>query len=141
MPNNWTVREVYYPKNSTTKHFYEAFRRPGGGHGFLLSFYFHAPTDCTVFLDAVDTLKGPSLGTNFTLTSPYTILAHYGEQKWAEGFGVDIWLMRVSVGIEARALLLRKFGEALKAVDREAERRQLDSDFVASETVGIDGVL
>jgi cystathionine beta-lyase/cystathionine gamma-synthase len=42
MPNiwNWTVREVYYPKNSTTKHFYEAFRRPGGGHGFLLSFCF-----------------------------------------------------------------------------------------------------
>jgi hypothetical protein len=47
------------PKSSTTKHFYEAFLRQGGGRGFLRSFYFHDPIDCTVFLDAVDTLKGP----------------------------------------------------------------------------------
>jgi cystathionine gamma-synthase len=47
------------PKSSTTKHFYEAFLRRGGGRGFLRSVYFHDPIDCTVFLDAVDTLKGP----------------------------------------------------------------------------------
>jgi cystathionine gamma-synthase len=81
------------------------------------------------------------LGTNFALTSPYTILAHYGEQEWAEGFGVDIRLIRVRVGIEERALLLRKFEEALKAVDRDAESRQLDRNIVAGETVGIDCVL
>jgi hypothetical protein len=33
--------------------------------------------------------------------------------------------MRVSVGIEERALLLRTFEEALKAVDRDAESQQL----------------
>jgi hypothetical protein len=49
--------------------------------------------------------------------------------------------MRVSVGIEERALLLRKFQEALKAVYRDAESQQLASNIVAGETVGIDGVL
>ena len=29
--------------------------------------------------------KGPSLGTNFTLACPYTILGHYLELDWAAG--------------------------------------------------------
>jgi cystathionine gamma-synthase len=44
------------------------------------------------FFDALDTVKGPSLGTNFTLSSPYVILAHYGELEWVShpllSFGV-----------------------------------------------------
>jgi cystathionine gamma-synthase len=53
-----------------------------------------------VFFDALNVFKGPSLGTNFTLACPYTLLAHYTELDWAEGFGVDRRLVRVSVGLE-----------------------------------------
>jgi len=45
--------------------------------------------------------KGPSLGTNFTLVCPYTLLAHYCELDWAASFGVPGHLIRVSVGLEA----------------------------------------
>ena len=43
---------------------------------------FYTTEDAVAFFDAIDTAKGPSLGTNFTLTSPYAILAHYGELEW-----------------------------------------------------------
>ena len=36
------------------------------------------------FFDALEVQKGPSLGTNFTLACPYTVLAHY-MVPWAEG--------------------------------------------------------
>ena len=45
--------------------------------------------------------KGPSLGTSFTLVSPYTLLAHYYELPWAAEFGVSDRLIRVSVGTES----------------------------------------
>ena len=52
------------------------------------------------FFDALAVAKGPSLGTNFTLACPYTLLAHYLETEWAETFGVEKELVRVSVGLE-----------------------------------------
>jgi cystathionine gamma-synthase len=53
-----------------------------------------------LFFDALNIAKGPSLGANFTLVCPYTLLAHYTELEWAESFGVDRRLVRVSVGLE-----------------------------------------
>ena len=47
-----------------------------------------------VFYDALNVAKGPGFGTNFTLSCPYTILAHYGELEWAESCGVDASLVR-----------------------------------------------
>lgn len=68
------------------------------------------------FFDVIDTAKGPSLGTNFTLTSPYTILAHYGELEWAAQYGVEANLVRVSVGLEDTEALVGIFGGALEAL-------------------------
>jgi cystathionine gamma-synthase len=65
------------------------------------------------FFDAVETAKGPSLGTNFTLTSPYTILAHYGELEWAASYGVESNLVRVSIGLEDTEALKEIFGKAV----------------------------
>ena len=67
------------------------------------------------FYDALDTAKGPSLGTNFTLTSPYVLLAHYQELEWASSFGVDPDLLRISVGLEDG--LEETFSNALKAAE------------------------
>jgi cystathionine gamma-synthase len=53
--------------------------------------------------------KGPSLGTNFTLVCPYTLLAHYNELPWAEEFGVDRFLIRVSVGLETIEVVIFDF--------------------------------
>lgn len=92
------VKEVYYPKHSPSRPFYEEFRHPNGGYGGLLSATFHSRDKAVTFFDTVEYAKGPSLGTNFTLwsgllpsllsgvltsdSSPYVILAHYHELDW-----------------------------------------------------------
>jgi hypothetical protein len=77
-----TVKQVNYPKTSPTRANYEKCRNPKGNYGGLLSATFHTRQDTVAFFDNLDTVKGPSLGTNFTLSSPYVILAHYGELDW-----------------------------------------------------------
>lgn len=77
-----SIKWVYYPKYSATRVFYDERRRPAGGYGYLLTILFHECSDAIRFLDALDVPKGPSLGTNFTLASPYTLLAHFGELEW-----------------------------------------------------------
>lgn len=61
------VKEVYYPKYSPTKSFYDSCRNPNGGYGGLFSVTFHATEAAVAFFDVLEVLKGPSLGTNFTL--------------------------------------------------------------------------
>lgn len=61
------VKDVYYPKNSPTKAFYDRCRNQGGGYGGLFSATFHTPEAAATFFDNLAVLKGPSLGTNFTL--------------------------------------------------------------------------
>ena len=68
------------------------------------------------FYNALQLCKGPSLGANFTLVCPYTILAHYDELQWCEENGVSKWLIRVSVGQESYDFLSQRFLDALAAV-------------------------
>ena len=113
-----SVAKVYYPKDSSTQTLYDAFKRPRGGHGYLLSVVFSNPEKAVVFFDALDVAKGPSLGTNFTLACPYTLFAHYGEREWAARYGVVEDLIRISVGLEDSCVVGRKIEIALQAVDR-----------------------
>jgi cystathionine gamma-synthase len=93
---------------------YEFIRREGGGYGCLFSFLLKdARATSPHFYDALHVCKGPSLGTNFTLVCPYTLLAHYGELEWAESCGVPSHLIRVSAGLEDSADLIARFDEAL----------------------------
>jgi cystathionine gamma-synthase len=62
-----TVKQVYYPKLSETRPLYDKCRTANGGYGGLLSATFHRKEDAAAFFDNLDALKGPSLGTNFTL--------------------------------------------------------------------------
>ena len=84
---------------------------------------FHNDADAVRFYDAIETAKGPSLGTNFTLTSPYTILAHYTELEWARSYGVESGLVRISVGLEEREQIIKVFKEALEAIGKKDEQK------------------
>ncbi|KAL4970840.1 PLP-dependent transferase [Aspergillus stella-maris] len=111
------IKQIYYPKDNPTAQFYEDCRTPNGGYGGLLSFTFHKIEAAIAFFDAIDTAKGPSLGTNFTLVSPYVLLAHFYELDWAAGFGVPGDLIRVSVGLEDEEDLRKRFLKALRAAE------------------------
>jgi cystathionine gamma-synthase len=111
------IKDVYYPRYNPSRVFYDDCRTPNGGYGGLLSFTFHEKAQAIAFFDRIETAKGPSLGTNFTLTSPYVILAHFLELDWAAQFGVPADLIRISVGLEDAEDLKARFAVALKAAE------------------------
>lgn len=108
------VARVYYPSIETPAK-YRALLRPGGGFGGLVSIDLReAESTAPRVYDRLRVNKGPSLGTNFTLVSPYTLLAHYRELAWAEEHGVSRYLLRVAVGLEDPEELRERFKEALE---------------------------
>ena len=111
------VKDLYYPKYNSSRDCYDACRTPSGGYGGLLSFELRTKSQAIAFFDRIETAKGPSLGTNFTLVSPYVLLAHYTELDWAAQFGVPSDLIRVSVGLEDGQELKTVFADALKAAE------------------------
>ncbi|KIK68588.1 hypothetical protein GYMLUDRAFT_215319 [Collybiopsis luxurians FD-317 M1] len=121
---NAIVKDIAYPKYTTPDH-YERCRIQAnpeagierGGYGGLFSVTFTSAAASHAFFDALPCMKGPSLGTNFTLACPYTILAHFNEIDWAAQYGVEADLVRVSVGLEDTDKLLAGFSLALKAAE------------------------
>ncbi|GAB0131869.1 Folylpolyglutamate synthetase [Epichloe bromicola] len=112
-----SVKQIFYPKYNSSREHYDEFKLPDRGYGGLLSIVFENKTQAQTFYDSMEIAKGPSLGTNFTLCSPYVLLAHYQELAWAAQFGVQEDLVRVSVGLEDTDLLERTFMKALKATE------------------------
>lgn len=110
--SNPAVDQVYYPKY-TTPDLYQAVKRPDGGYGGLISFVLKNRKKSPKFFDSLKMSKGPSLGTDFSLACPFTLLAHYDELAWAEGCGLDRHLIRISVGMEDQQELLSVLDEAL----------------------------
>ena len=111
------VEKVWYPKWDEGGH-YESLRRPEGGYSSLLSFLLKKPEqNAPRFYDALQLCKGPTLGTDFSLVCPYTLLAHYDELEWAESCGVSRYLIRASIGIEPPELIWQRFETALKGLD------------------------
>lgn len=110
------IAQVFYPKWETASH-YAARRVPGAGFGGLFSLVFASQATAEAFYDALACAKGPSLGTNFTLACPYTILAHYTELDWAAQYGVPQALVRISIGLEDVSWLHKVFADALKAAE------------------------
>jgi cystathionine gamma-synthase len=118
------IKSVFYPKHNKSRANYEACKLPGGGYGGLLSVVFQDRAQAIAFFDAVDTAKGPSLGTNFTLTSPYVLLAHYQELDWAASFGVDPDMIRISVGLEETEQIVNVFKTALRVAAHSAGNQE-----------------
>ena len=105
------VERVWYPESPAS---FGRMARPVSGRGCLFSFLLKdeaAAADC---YDRLHISKGPSLGTNFSLCCPYTLLAHYQELDWAAACGVPRHLLRVSVGLENAGDLIARFGAALQ---------------------------
>ncbi|KUI62248.1 Cystathionine gamma-synthase [Cytospora mali] len=119
--SNPLVKTIHYPKCNPDRANYEACKLPSGGYGGLLSIVFHKKADAIVFYDSIETAKGPSLGTNFTLTSPYVVLAHYVELDWAASLGVHPDLIRISVGLEETEQLVSIFKSALGAAEHASQ--------------------
>lgn len=109
------ISDVYYPSLVESKKYYDELKNPDGGYGGLISFLFKKPADAVTFFNAIKLHKGPSLGTNFTLACPYTILAHYQELDEVEKWGVDRNLIRISVGLEDLDALLEVLQNSLDA--------------------------
>jgi cystathionine gamma-synthase len=111
------VERVWYPKGCATQGAYDAVRREGGGYSCLLSFVLKdAVRNSAPFFDALRISKGPSLGTNFSLACPYTLLAYYQELDWAERCGVSRYLIRLSVGLEGFEELRGRFEDAFEVL-------------------------
>ena len=110
------VKEVYYPKLNPSRNYYDACKTTTGGYGGLLSVTFHDPQHAQIFFDDLKIQKGPSLGTNFSLACPFVILAHYTELDWVQKFGVDPYLVRISVGLEEPRELSAICSSALGAI-------------------------
>lgn len=122
---------VYYPKYITPENYAARMRQPcaasngitgdcdvKAGFGSLFSVTFSSMDASKAFFDALKCCKGPSLGTNFTLACPYTILAHYLELDWAAKWGVEAGLVRVAVGLEELSTLLEWFTLALEEAEK-----------------------
>jgi len=110
------VAQVFYPK-FTMPGVYNRLLRPGGGYGSLFSIVLHnGAVNAPRFYDQLRVSKGPSLGNNFTLACPYTLLAHFEELDWAESHGVSRHLVRVSVGLESLEDLRTRFAAALEGL-------------------------
>ncbi|OQS06771.1 cystathionine gamma-synthase [Thraustotheca clavata] len=97
------VETIYYPKYINTSQYehYNSKAAESDAHGPLLSLVVRGgQTAAKTFYDALTFAKGPSLGTNFTLSCPYTLLAHYDELDYVESCGVPRDLIRISIGLE-----------------------------------------
>jgi cystathionine gamma-synthase len=115
------IKKVYYPRYVTPEIYAQAKRSPTlgkGGFGGLFSITFTSLAASQAFFDTIACAKGPSLGTSFTLASPYTLLAHYTELDWAAQYGVDAGLVRISVGQEDTDSLKEWFEEAVAAAEK-----------------------
>ncbi|MHA1915276.1 MAG: PLP-dependent transferase, partial [Promethearchaeota archaeon] len=116
-----SIKKVYYPclKNSNNYDLMKRYLRGGSG---LLSFVLKNSTlkNAENFYDNIlpPILKGPSLGSEKTLLSPYVIMAHYDDPRTIlEQLGLDFYLMRLSVGMESSDQIISSLNYALEFVE------------------------
>ncbi|HUF63325.1 MAG TPA: PLP-dependent transferase [Verrucomicrobiales bacterium] len=111
------VAALYHPSLRCPEA-YARLRRPGRGGGGLFSMILNeGALRAPRFYDALAVNKGPSLGTDYTLCCPYTLLAHYRELNWAAQHGVPAHLLRVAVGLEDPTGLAERFDAAFRAAE------------------------
>jgi len=114
------IKQVYYPglENNSNHRLMKKYLKGGSG---LLSFILNESTmeNAEKFYDNLlpPVLKGPSLGSEKTLLSPYVIMAHYEDSKEElERLGFDFYLMRLSIGIEDSETIINSLSHALSYV-------------------------
>lgn len=114
------IASIYYPKFTSPDGYNSVLNKNtyGGkhtaGYGGLMSIVLHPHICQRTFYDKINLSKGPSLGTNFSLACPYTLLAHYHELDFAMSYDVEPNLLRFAVGLEDLDVLKEKFDFAFK---------------------------
>ncbi len=95
------LKEVWYPSlTEEGRANYDAVMKAGGGYGGVMTLIFHNESDAHAFYRMVRLTKGPSLGTKYTLITPYTELAHKDEIDTVEELGIPRYAVRISIGKE-----------------------------------------
>ncbi len=117
LENHKAIKKVYHPSLKSDPNHDLMHKYLKGGSG-LLSFILRESTKKKAerFYDNLHSpiLKGPSLGSEKTLLSPYVIMAHYEDSKEElENLGFDFYLMRLSVGIEKVDNIIKSLDHAL----------------------------
>jgi len=115
LQNHDGIDQIWYP-SLVTKDNYDALKRENGGYGGLISFTLKNDKKTSKFYDSLEISKGPSLGTEFSLVIPYTLIAHYDQLEWAEDCGVPSHLIRLSVGLEDAGVTISRLSAALDLV-------------------------
>ena len=120
LSNHKAVKKVYYPTLENDPNYSLSKKYLKGGSG-LLSFLLKESTkeNAEKFYDNIGPpiLKGPSLGSEKSLLSPYVIMAHYNESKEElNKLGLDFYLMRMSVGTEPVETILKSLKHALSFI-------------------------
>lgn len=111
------IEAIWHP-STECRAYYDQVLREEGGYGALFSFELKGGESAAQqFYDALDVSKGPSLGTDFSLVCPYTLLAHYQELDWAAERGAGRNLLRFWVGLEDPEDLIERFESAFEAVE------------------------
>jgi len=109
------VTSLWHPSTICTG-FYDEVRRSDGGYGALFSLELAGgEAAAAAFYDRLGLSKGPSLGTDFSLACPYTLLAHYRELDWAAERGAARNSLRIWVGLEDPEDLIARFEAAFGA--------------------------
>ncbi len=114
------IASVYYPKFTSPVGYHAVMKSHdyGGkhkaGYGGLMSILLNPHICQRTFYDKINVSKGPSLGTNFSLACPYTLLAHYHELDFAMSYDVQPNLIRFAIGLEQLDELKAKFDFAFK---------------------------
>ncbi|GMH53796.1 hypothetical protein TrST_g8084 [Triparma strigata] len=126
------VESVFYPK-FTQPNLYNRFARKNVdnhtfGYGGLFAVVLKENVCERTFYDSLEICKGPSLGTNFTLACPYTLLAHYHELEFAQAYDVSPRLIRVAVGLEEFEQIKPVFERALESAKLEGAKRNTETN-------------
>lgn len=118
---NSPVTRVFYPKLDKQPENYRAqLRQPTEefipGYGGLFTIRFENFEQASVFFNALNVHKGPSLGAPVTLAQPYVQTVFHKQKAWAGECGLHESIIRVSVGLEDKHALLAAFQNALAEV-------------------------
>lgn len=113
------IASLYYPKYTNREGYEKVLKKDDyngkhkPGYGGLFSIVLDEHICDRSFFDKINLSKGPSLGTNFSLSCPYTLLAHYHELDFTLAYGVQPNLIRFSIGLESFEEMKEKFETAL----------------------------
>lgn len=116
------IKKVHYPSITTSSGHYEQFTRPktadfNPGYGCLFCVELNDLPTTIAFYDNLNVHKGPHLGGPSTIAWAYTMGEYGAKLDWAEKYGLLPTQIRVSVGLEHTALLLKEFQRAVEAAN------------------------